>query len=43
MQGPVRSGGLGIIHKNFKAGLDLEKVKIQAGNVLDKAKWIYVT
>ena len=38
MQGPVRPGGIGIIHKNSKAGLDLEKVKVQAGKVLDKPK-----
>ena len=38
MQGPVRSGGTGRIHKNLKAGLDLEKLEIQVGKVLDKPR-----
>lgn len=38
MQGPVRSGGTGSIHKIFKAGLDLEELKILVGKVLDKPR-----
>ena len=38
MQGPVRSGGTGSIHKNLKAGLDMEELKILVGKVLDKPR-----
>ena len=38
MQGPVRSGGTGSMHKNLKAELDLEELKILVGKVLDKPR-----